>query len=399
MCKRCDDMEQPVHSPLPGDDRRAFLKGALAAGAVATVATLAQEAVAATGEAAKTVRTVGLAKSAIDKPFERFEFRRRSPGADDVLIDILYCGVCHTDIHFLDGSFGPLRSTLVPGHEMVGRVREVGASVSRFKVGDLAGVGTMIDSCGTCRYCRAGLEPYCQTGFTPTYGVTPTGVIQGGYASNIVVKERFALKIDPRVNLAATAPLLCAGITTYSPMRYWDIKQGKKVAIVGFGGLGHVALKLAVDAGAETSIFSTTPGKRDAAMTMGAQRFFEWNSASDFPALRNEFDYILSTVPAGYDMGIFLPLLAVDGTLSNVGTLGLMEKPLNNGLLLGGRRRITGSAVGGIAETQQLLDHCAARNIAADIELIGPDRINEAFRRVAAKDVRFRFVLDMARFA
>lgn len=348
---------------------------------------------------AKQVSAVGLAKADINKPFERFEFKRREPGPEDVLIDILYCGVCHTDIHFVDGSFGPLTSALVAGHEIVGRVRAIGSAVSRFKVGDIAGVGTMVDSCGICKYCLAGLEPYCTKGATATYGITPTGTIQGGYATNIVVKERFVLNIRQGVNLAATAPLLCAGITTYSPMQHLGGVRGKKVGVIGLGGLGHVAVKLAVDGGADVTAFSTSPQKGEAAAKLGASRFVVWPDADRFAALKNEFDYMIATVPGGFDLDPFLPMLAVDGTLSNVGTLGPIAKPFNNSLLLAGRRSITGNAVGGVAETQHLLDHCAERGIVADIELIGPDRIDEAFRRVGAKDVRFRFVLDMARFS
>ena len=394
MCERDIDSAGHSHCRIGEDSRRGFLKGTLAVSAGAVIAGVAPPE---TVSAATAITAIGLAKSHVDKPFERYRFNRRHLGHDDVLIDVLYCGVCHTDIHYLDGSFGPLRGPLVPGHEMVGRVRAVGVSVSRFKPGDFAGVGTIVDSCGACKYCQLGLEPYCMNGFTPTYGYTSAGTVQGGYATSIVVKDRFALNIRPNVNLAATAPLLCAGITTYSSMQHWKVAKGQKVGIVGLGGLGHAAVKFAVDVGAEVTVFSTTPTKRQAALALGAAHFVEWSETSAFPALRNQFDYIVSTVPKGFDLGIFTPTLAVDGTFANVGTLGPMDKPLDNSLLLAARRQITGSAVGGLPETQRMLDYCAERNITADIELIGPDRIDEAFRRILSKQVRFRFVLDMAR--
>ncbi|WP_234458212.1 NAD(P)-dependent alcohol dehydrogenase [Stenotrophomonas sp. S39] len=320
---------------------------------------------------------------------------RRNLQPDDVLIDIQYAGICHTDIHFMKGDFGPLGYQMVPGHEIVGCVAAVGSAVTKFKVGDLAGVGCMVDSCGICAKCKRGLEQYCDNGATYTYASKDrfSDDTQGGYSNRIVVREAFVIKIPPGANLAATAPLLCAGVTTFSPMQHWNIGKGKKVAIVGLGGLGHVALKLFKARGAEVTVFTTTAAKIPDAIKMGASEAVLWSDKEAFSRLKDQFNYLLSTVPYPFDVDPFMDLLDLDGVFTNVGVVRPLQAKLD---LIGRRKSITGSAIGSISETQEVIDYCVSRNIGAEVEVIPIQQVNEAYIRVLNKDVRYRYVIDMS---
>ena len=331
------------------------------------------------------------------KPLGPFNFERRDPGPRDVQIEILFCGVCHSDIHQVRDEWGASIYPMVPGHEIVGRVTKAGSSVKKLKEGDLAGVGCMVDSCRECPNCRAGEEQYCDVGSVLTYNSrykdgTPT---YGGYATNIVVDEAFALRISPRLDLAATAPLLCAGITTYSPLRHWKVGKGSRVGVVGLGGLGHMALKFADAFGAHVTQFTTSPGKEADAMRLGADEVVLTRDPQAVEKLANSFDFIIDTVSARHDINLYLTLLRRDGALTLV---GLPEKPMSVGAfpLVGKRRSLAGSAIGGIRETQEMLDFCAERKIVSDIELIPIQQINTAYERMLKNDVKYRFVIDIA---
>ncbi len=331
-------------------------------------------------------------------PLAPFSVERRAPGPQDVQIDILYCGVCHSDIHQARDEWGGSIFPMVPGHEIVGRVSAVGGEVSKHKVGDTVGVGCFVDSCRTCPQCEAGLEQYCDEGMTATYNARERGTgvpTQGGYSTRIVVDQDYVLRIPEGLPLDAAAPLLCAGITTYSPLRHFGVKPGDKVAVVGLGGLGHMAVKLAVAMGAEVTVLSTTESKRDDAKALGAQDFAATGDGRAFKQLRRRFDLILDTVSADHDYNAYLGLLKIDGTMV---LLGIPERPapVAAGVLIMGRRNLAGSAIGGIAETQEMLDFCAAHGIASDIELIGIEKINDAYERMLRNDVRYRFVIDIA---
>ncbi|WP_346770419.1 NAD(P)-dependent alcohol dehydrogenase [Pseudomonas syringae] len=309
-----------------------------------------------------------------------------------------YAGVCHSDIHIARSEWSPTPYPCVPGHEIVGKVAAVGHEVVKFKVGDYAGVGCMVDSCGNCENCLADREQNCLSGTTFTYSSPDKvsgGMTHGGYSERIVVTERFAIRIPPGVNLAATTPLLCAGVTTFSPMQHWHLKAGQKVGIIGLGGLGHVALKLGVARRAQVTVFTTTPGKIEDAKRMGAQDAVLWRDEAAMKRLASQFDLIISTVPQAYPMQPFMDLLKLDATFVNVGALDDL-KGLNGMLMAFGRKTFAGSLIGGIAETQEVIDYCAARNITADIELIKPEQIDLAYDRVINKDVRYRFVIDFA---
>jgi uncharacterized zinc-type alcohol dehydrogenase-like protein len=326
-----------------------------------------------------------------------FTFQRRQPGAHDIVIAIQFCGVCHSDIHQARDEWGGSIFPMVPGHEIVGKVVEVGASVSKFKPGDLAGVGCFVDSCRTCPSCENGEEQYCETQMVLTYnGRDKNGEpTYGGYANNIVVDENYALSISPNLDLAAVAPLLCAGITTYSPLRHWNIGQGHTVGVVGLGGLGHMAIKFAHSFGAKVVLFTTSASKTDDALRLGADEVVLSKDAEAVGSWANRFDFIINTVSAPHDLNAYLSLLKRDGTMVLV---GLPELPptIHPGLLLFKRRSLAGSLIGGIAETQQMLDYCAEHGIVCDIETIPIQQINTAYERMLKSDVKFRFVIDMA---
>lgn len=327
-----------------------------------------------------------------------FQFERRTPGDHDVLIDILYCGVCHSDIHQVRDEWGHGIFPMVPGHEIVGKVSQVGSKVTQFKVGDLAGVGCFVDSCRTCSSCLADQEQYCEVHMAGTYNSvemdmkTPT---YGGYSSHIVVDEKYTLKVSPKLPLHAVAPLLCAGITTYSPIRTWKIGKGHKVGILGLGGLGHMAVKFAVSLGAEVTMLSSSPSKKADAEKLGAHHFVLTSDAQQLKSVQNHFDFIIDTVSAQHDLNTYLQLLRLDGTMILLGVPP--ESPtVATFNLIGKRRRLAGSLIGGIKETQEMLDYCAEHGIVSDVEVIPIEYINEAYERMIRGDVRYRFVIDMA---
>jgi alcohol dehydrogenase (NADP+) len=320
---------------------------------------------------------------------------RRPVGAHDVLIDITYVGICHSDIHTVRGEWGPQAYPLVPGHEIAGIVTEVGSEVTRHAVGDRVGVGCMVNSCGHCQNCDAGDEQYCLNGTVGTYGVLDRDgtITQGGYSTHVVVTEDFVLRIPEGIGLDVAAPLLCAGITTYSPLNRWGAGPGKRVAVIGLGGLGHMAVKIAHAMGAEVSVLSQSLKKLEDGLRLGADHYYATSDETTFTDLAGTFDLILNTVSAPIDVNAFLGLLTVDGAMVNVGAPA-EPLPVNAMALIGGRRSFAGSMIGGIAETQQMLDFCAEHGIGAEIEVIAADQINEAYERVLASDVRYRFVID-----
>ncbi|MFG6402668.1 NAD(P)-dependent alcohol dehydrogenase [Microbacterium sp. P04] len=331
------------------------------------------------------------------EPLEATTIERRDLGPRDVLIEIKYAGICHSDIHTVRGDWGPVAYPLVVGHEIVGVVSEVGSEVTLHQVGDRVGVGCMVNSCRECENCLAGLEQYCLKGNTGTYaGVDRDGTItQGGYSSHVVVVEDFVLKVPESIPFDKAAPLLCAGITTYSPLAHWNAGPGKKVAVVGMGGLGHMAVKIAHAMGAEVTVLSQSLSKKDDGLAFGADHYYATSDASTFETLANEFDLIINTVSAVIDLDAYLSLLRLDGTMVNVGAPG-QPLPLHVFTLFGNRRSFAGSGIGSIGETQEMLDFCAEHGIAPETELISADQINEAWERVLASDVRYRFVIDAA---
>jgi len=343
-------------------------------------------------------KTPAYAAPAVGKPLAPFSFEQREVGPHDVLIDILYCGVCHSDIHQARDEWGGAIFPMVPGHEIIGRVKQVGHHVTKLKVGDMAGVGCMVDSCRDCQTCRRDLEQFCERGMAATYNgtymdrKTPT---YGGYASRIVVTEHFALKVPEGLDPAAAAPLLCAGITTYSPLRQWNCKKGDRVGVVGLGGLGHMAVKLAASMGAEVTVLSTSRTKEADARRLGAQAFEVTKDADTFKKLSGRFDLIIDTISAPHDYNQYLGMLRPQGTLVVVG-VPPEAVPVHAFSLIGGNKRLVGSMIGGIAETQEMLDYCAKHNIVSDIELIPIQKINEAYERMMKGDVRYRFVIDLA---
>jgi uncharacterized zinc-type alcohol dehydrogenase-like protein len=338
-----------------------------------------------------------------DKPLEAIDITRREPGAHDVQIAIAYCGVCHSDLHQVRGEWAGTLYPCVPGHEIVGHVTAVGDHVTKFAVGDTVGVGCMVDSCQHCASCDEGLEQYCETGFVGTYnGATADapGHTFGGYAESIVVSDKFVLKIShPAEQLAAVAPLLCAGITTYSPLRHWNVGPGKKVGVVGIGGLGHMGVKLAHAMGAHVVAFTTSEAKRDAALELGADDVVNSRNAEEMQAHAGSFDFILNTVAASHDLDAFTALLKRDGTLTLVGVPEHAHPSPDVGALIFKRRAIAGSLIGGIAETQEMLDFCADKGLVADIEMIRIQDIDEAYARMTRSDVKYRFVIDNATLA
>jgi uncharacterized zinc-type alcohol dehydrogenase-like protein len=343
--------------------------------------------------------TLGYAAHDPTSPLRPFRFDRRPPGPRDVQIDILYCGVCHSDLHTARDEWHNTLYPSVPGHEIVGRVSATGAEVERFRTGDLAGVGCMVDSCRRCDSCNAGLEQYCENGFTGTYNGPLFGGenTYGGYSQRIVVREDFVLRIGhSEARLAAVAPLLCAGITTYSPLRQWGVGPGQRVGVVGLGGLGHMAVKLARAMGAQVVLFTTSPGKAEDARRLGAHEVVISRDAEAMAAEQNSLDFILNTVAAPHDLDPFLAALKRDATMTLVGAPAEPHPSPNVFNLVFKRRRLAGSLIGGIAETQEMLDFCAAHDIVSDIELIPMSAINEAYERMLRSDVKYRFVIDMA---
>ncbi len=332
------------------------------------------------------------------KPLAPFSFERRDVGADDVEIEILYCGVCHSDLHQARDEWGNSTFPLVPGHEIVGRVTKVGNAVTKFKVGDLAGVGCMVDACGTCPDCNQGLEQYCNhTVFTYNSPDKHTGKsTYGGYSNLIVVDQRFTLKIPENLELAAVAPLLCAGITTYSPLRHWKIGKGHKVGVVGLGGLGHMAIKFSHAFGAHTVLFTTSPGKAADARKLGADEVVISKNPEEMQAHLQSFDFILNTVAAPHDLDQYMSLLKRDGTMCLVGVPDSPHPSPSIANLIFKRRSLAGSLIGGVKETQEMLDFCGEHNITSDIELIPIQEINHAFERMLKSDVKYRFVIDIA---
>ncbi len=326
-----------------------------------------------------------------------FNFERRELLPDEILIDILYCGVCHSDIHQVRNEWGSTRYPIVPGHEIVGKVIKTGSEVSKFKVGDIAGVGCLVDSCRTCSYCQKGLEQYCKNGNVATYNSTDKrdGTnTYGGYSSAIVVPQEFALTISPDLSLEKVAPLLCAGITTYSPLRHWNVKEGSKVGVVGLGGLGHMAVKLASSFGAEVTMISTTPSKEADAKKLGAAHFLYSKDKQQLASKAGYFDYIVDTVSAAHNYMDYLSMLNTDGIMICVGAppSAVEISPFN---LIGKRRSLVGSLIGGLPETQEMLDYCAKHNITSEVEVIPVHKINEAYERMMKGDVKYRFVIDM----
>ena len=346
------------------------------------------------------IKTVGYAAKNKFSSLHPFEFERRDPNADDVVIDILYCGICHSDIHQVKNEWGNTVYPCLPGHEMVGRVLSTGAGVSQFKTGDLVGVGCMVDSCQTCSACKEGLEQYCEGphSWTATYNgpMIPDGTNTfGGYSTTIVVKEHFVLRVPESIPIEAAAPILCAGVTTYSPLRHWNVSPGQNVGIVGLGGLGHMAVKLAKAMGAHVTVFTTSGEKEADARRLGAEMVVEEKDKAAMTAQESRFDFILDTIPQKHDLNAFIKCLKRDATLAVVGALGPME-PVDNQQVAFHRRCVAGSLIGSIKETQEVLDFCAQHQIAPDVEVIDIKTVNEAYDRVEKGEVKYRFVIDMA---
>ncbi|NSC23040.1 NAD(P)-dependent alcohol dehydrogenase [Streptomyces albus subsp. chlorinus] len=345
------------------------------------------------------MRVNAYAAPAAGQPLVPTTIERRTVGPNDVLIAIEYAGICHSDIHTVNGDWGPQPFPVVPGHEIVGTVTEVGSDVTRHQAGDRVGVGCMVNSCGECAACRGGDEQYCADGTVFTYASADRDGThtQGGYSTHVVVDADFVLSVPENLDAAAAAPLLCAGITTYAPLRRWGAGPGKQVAVVGLGGLGHMAVKIAHAMGAEVTVLSQSLKKQEDGLRLGADHYYATSDPDTFTSLAGRFDVIINTVSADLDTNAYLGLLAIDGAMVNVGAA---PGPLTvNGFLLGARRIVTGSMIGGIALTQEMLDFCAEHGIGADIEVIPADQVNEAYERVLASDVRYRFVIDAATFA
>lgn len=345
------------------------------------------------------IKTQGYAAQSATTPLAPFGFERREPGPRDIQIEILYCGVCHSDLHTVRSEWPGTVYPLVPGHEIVGRVVKTGGEVSKLKEGDFAAVGCMVDSCRRCSSCAEGLEQYCENGFAGTYGGVEkeTGrPTYGGYSDKIVVDEHFVLRLSDKLDPAAAAPLLCAGITTWSPLHHWKVGKGQKVGVVGLGGLGHMAVKLAHALGAYVVLFTTSPDKAEDARRLGADEVVISRNAEEMGKHAGSFHFILNTVAAPHDLDAYLVLLRRDGVMTLVGAPGEPHPSPNVFNLIMGRRSLTGSLIGGIEETQEMLDFCAEHGITSDIELIPIQRINEAYERMVKGDVKYRFVIDMA---
>ncbi|MBA2430579.1 MAG: NAD(P)-dependent alcohol dehydrogenase [Chthoniobacterales bacterium] len=344
------------------------------------------------------VSTKGYASQTATAPLAPISFDRRDPLPTDVQIEILFCGVCHSDLHTARGEWGATKFPCVPGHEIVGRITKVGAKVENFREGELAAVGCMVDSCHSCVHCREGLEQFCSNGATFTYNSDDPhtgGHTFGGYSKSVAVDEQFVLRVSENADLAATAPLLCAGITTYSPLKRWKVAAGQKVGVVGLGGLGHMGVKFAAAFGGEVTLFTTSPEKAQDARRFGASEVVVSKNKEEMEKQANSFDFILDTVSAKHDLNAYLALLKRDGTLCLVGAAP-EPSPVAAFSLIAPRRQLVGSLIGGIAETQEMLDFCAERGITCEVEMIGIDKINEAYERMLKSDVKYRFVIDMA---
>ncbi len=341
----------------------------------------------------------GYGTDSATEPLRPMSFERRDLQPKDVQIDILYCGVCHSDLHTVRNEWGNTVYPVVPGHEIVGRVAAIGSDVTNYKPGDLVGVGCMVDSCQHCNACAEGLEQYCENGFVGTYNgeeMHTGGMTFGGYSNNIVVTEKFVLRIPDNLDPAAAAPLLCAGITTWSPLRQWKVGPGQKVGVVGLGGLGHMAIKLAKGLGAHVVLFTTSPGKAEDAKRLGADEVVISKNAEEMKAHRGSLDFILDTVAAPHNLDVFLSLLKRDGTMVLVGVPAEPHPSPQVFNLIMARRRLAGSLIGGIAETQEMLDFCGEHGIVSDVEVIPIQDINTAYERMLASDVKYRFVIDIA---
>lgn len=343
-----------------------------------------------------TIKVLGYAAHSHESPLVPFKFERRSPREDDVVIKIEYCGVCHSDIHMARNDWGSSNYPVVPGHEIVGRVTAIGSKVTKHKIGDLVGIGCLVDSCRTCSACESHHEQYCEQGSVQTYGGVdrfdqrPT---YGGYSDTIVCSEDFVLKVPENLDAKAVPPILCAGVTTWSPLRHWNVGPKSKVAVVGLGGLGHMAIKLAHALGAEVTLFTRSANKEQDAKDLGAHRVVLSTDKAQMKAVSRQFDLIIDTVPYDHDLKPYVPTLALNGTLVLVGYLG--EISANSIPMILGRKSIAGSVIGGIKETQELLDFCGEHNIVSDVEMIDMDNINHAYERMIKSDVKYRFVIDM----
>lgn len=343
------------------------------------------------------IKSHGYAAQSSNVPLQPFQFERRAPREHDVLMEILYCGVCHSDIHQARNEWGGAIFPMVPGHEIVGKVLQVGSKVKKFKEGDIAAVGCLVDSCRDCASCKTGLEQYCEKGFVATYnsyekdGKTPTF---GGYSNNIVVDEAFMLKVPPNLDLSKVAPLLCAGITTYSPLRHWQVKAGQKIGIIGLGGLGHMGVKFGHAFGAHVVVFTTSPNKVEDALRLGANEVVISKNANEMKKHINSFDFILNTVSAPIDLNPYLELVKRDGVFVVVG-VAPEPSTIQQTNLIFKRRSVAGSLIGGLPETQEMLDFCGKHNITCDVEMIPIQKINEAYERTIKADVKYRFVIDM----
>lgn len=332
-----------------------------------------------------------------DADLKPYSIDRRDVTPDDVKIEIKYCGVCHSDIHQVRNDWKNSKYPVVPGHEIVGRVTEVGKNVKNIKKGDLVGVGCMVDSCQECQSCKEDLEQFCEKGATMTYNGPDKhlgGHTYGGYSENVVVNKEFVLHIPENIDAKAAAPLLCAGITTYSPLRHWNVKKGDKVGVIGLGGLGHMGVKFAHALGAHVVMITTSPEKSDDAKELGADEILISKDKNQMKEHTNSFDFLLNTIPVGHDMNPYVSLLKRDATMVLVGAIEPLD-PVHGGGLIGGRKSIAGSVIGGIKETQEMLDFCGKHNIVSDIEMIDIQNINEAYERVVNSDVKYRFVIDM----
>ncbi|HEX2608457.1 MAG TPA: NAD(P)-dependent alcohol dehydrogenase [Flavisolibacter sp.] len=348
-----------------------------------------------------TIKSKGYGvKNSTFTTLKRMDFERKAPERDEVLIDILYCGVCHSDLHQVKNDWDNTVYPCIPGHEIIGRIAQAGSGVTKYRVGDIVGVGCMIDSCGSCHSCQEGLEQYCEgpKGWTATYNgpMKPDGTNTfGGYSINVVVKESFVLKIPEGLDIKKAAPILCAGITTYSPMKHWNVKKGDKVAVVGIGGLGHMAVKIAKALGATVTAITTSKEKTEAAEALGADQVLISEDEEQVKKAELTFDFMLITIPDPFDINLYIDMLKRDGSLVTVGLLGPYKKPTINMNVAMYRRTIAGSIIGGIEETQEVLDFCAQHGIEPEVELIPIGQINDAFKKMMKGEVRFRYVIDM----
>lgn len=346
----------------------------------------------------ETINVKAFGTDSTTAPLKEMNIERRVVLPKDIEIEVLYCGVCHSDLHTARNDWGFTTYPVVPGHEIVGRVTKVGNEVSKLKVGDIAAVGCLVDSCRTCSSCEQDLEQYCQNGWVGTYGGQDKhlgGFTHGGYSEKIVVDEDFVLKVPANLDLAAVAPLLCAGITTWSPLRHWNVGKGSKVAVVGLGGLGHMAIKLAKGLGADVTLFSRTPNKEKDALDLGANAVIISTDEAQMASVSGKFDVIIDTVPYVHDINPYISTLAINGTHVIVGYLGALEPMINTVPMIMGRKSVAASLIGGIAETQEMLDFCGEHNIVSEIEIIKMQDINEAYERMQKSDVKYRFVIDM----